>query len=162
MPKRAKPCPCSEDKNEFVPYTTWQRHTRDITQGKRRRWDPDVDAPAPVTQEQPNVQQADDEAERPVVDPTARDYSTELVELVARGVATVTGVEAILKAQHGRYQEHLKGEVSIPPSWYKAKKMALEDREIKWFSRDFCPRCDDLRTKSQTHQTTHTPTKQPT
>ena len=149
MTKRARPCPCEEHKNAFTPHTTWKRHTGEIARGKRHRWVPVPEGQAEEKQEQAGADEDHKaaeciEPEEPKEDPTAKVYATELTELVARGVINVTGAEAVLKVQHSNYQEHLQGDVQIPKSWYRARKLATEGREIKWFARDFCPKCDKL------------------
>ena len=141
MGRQPRPCPCAEHKNELTMYNTWLRHTQDIARGKRRRWDPNETSEVAAGDGDVVLDEVVDE---PAVDPTLVHYSTEVLELVARGVVGVTGAEAMLQIQHANYQEHLPEGVGMPKTWYKAKKHGMKGREVLCVPRDFCTRCDSL------------------
>ena len=133
MPKNPRPCPCFEHENALTPFSTWQRHAEQIARGARARWTGEEENLPPV---QPVV-----EVEILSVE---EQYALELTELVARGVINVTGAEAVCKITHRRYQDHLPDDITMPSSWYKAKNIAMDGRETRVFTRDFCPICDYL------------------
>ena len=67
--------------------------------------------------------------DEPAVDPTLVHFSTEVLELVGRGVVGVTGAEAMLQIQHANYQQHLPEGVDMPKTWYRARKNGMKGRE---------------------------------
>jgi hypothetical protein len=151
-------CPCTEcGQNPLGPYRdlrAWKRHAEQIARGTRfRAAGIGREATAAAAAEIPAaVEQADQHLEEEIEDNPAFEmddteewhYAMEMAELVANSTATVTGMEAMLKATHKRYEKHLPEGISIPTSWYMAKKLACEGKEPKWFTRDFCPDCDHL------------------
>jgi hypothetical protein len=147
MAKRPRSCPCVEHKNKLAPFSTWKRHTQDITRGTRRRWDPrenSDDAAGADTADEDGDGVLGEIVDEPAVNPTLVHYSTEVLELVARGVVGVTGAEAMLQIQHANYQPHLPEGVDMPKTWYKAKKAGMKGRELLCIPRDFCTGCDSL------------------
>jgi hypothetical protein len=142
MGKRWMPCPCAAHKNELAPYSTWHRHAQEIARGQRRRWDP-RETSDDVAGDDGGVV-VDEVVVEPAVDPTLVHYSTEVMELVARGVVGVTGAEAMLQIQHANYHQHLPDGVDMPKTWYKAKKSGMKGRESLCIPRDFCTLCDSL------------------
>ena len=139
MGKRPRPCPCGDHKNELVPASTWSRHTQEIALGKRSRWEPS--SSDEIVHKVPVPQPA-----LPATDRTSTvvKYSTEVTELVGRGVVNVTGAEAMLKIQHSYYSTHLPGDINMPKSWYRAKNHAVSGREPVCLMKDYCVHCDHL------------------
>ena len=139
MGKRPRPCPCGDHKNELVPASTWSRHTQEIALGKRSRWEPS--GSDEIVHKVPVPQPA-----LPATDRTSTvvKYSTEVTELVGRGVVNVTGAEAMLKIQHSYYSTYLPVEINMPKSWYRAKNHAVSGREPVCLMKDYCVHCDHL------------------
>jgi hypothetical protein len=59
-------------------------------------------------------------------------------------VVNVTGAEAMLKIQHAYYSDHLPEEINMPKSWYRAKNLAVGEREPVCLKRHYCVLCDHL------------------
>ena len=139
-------CPCVGcEANPVVDNRTWKAHAAQIANGTRHRAAGIGRAPAVAVPAPPQPAAADEEIEDEGVPTTIeRAFSMEMAELVANGTVRVSGMEAVLKAAHCRYEGHLPEEVHLPPSWYMAKKEAISGLEPKWFTRDFCPECDHL------------------
>jgi hypothetical protein len=137
MRKRPRPCPCEDHKNELVSVSAWLRHTQEIARGTRSRWEPSVHM-VPVPQPALSALPATDRTS------TVVKYSTEVTELVGRGVVNVTGAEAMLKIQHSYYSAHLPEKINMPKSWYLAKNHAVGDREPVCLKKDYCVQCDHL------------------
>jgi hypothetical protein len=149
-------CPCVEcdinPKGNIRDNRTWKLHATEIATGARHRVAgigvaPDRhDIPSPDRQDIPAQaeEEIEDEpnAEVPRLTSIERLFSMEMAELVANNIVSVTGMEEVLKSAHRRYDEHLPEDVHMPPSWYLAKKGACKGKEPKWFTRDYCPKCD--------------------
>jgi rubrerythrin len=136
-------CPCVNCiASPIVDSRTWADHAGQIARGERARAT-DAQPCAVAAQVQPALDdqiESDSEEE----DCTGIFYAMEMAELVATGKVNVTGMQDVLKATSARYQPHLPEGVNIPKSWYKARKIAVDGREPKFFTLDFCPECDHL------------------
>ena len=139
MPNRLlRPCPCSKHRNTPVKYHIWYRHQRLLQTGRLERWDTDKEDDDAVSVEEPA-----DLSEVTSMKPHER-FSVEVVELVSRGVVSVTGAGALLKATTHTYDRHLPEDIRIPPSWHMAKKWGVGDHMPIHTKRHFCPTCDFL------------------
>lgn len=103
-----------------------------MARGTRARWEPNEREPPKL---------AEVGSGRAVVT-TEQKHCTEVVELVSRGVVTVTGAQAMIKVTYANYNEYLPEDMDLPPSWFMAKKLGVAERDIKYFTRDFCVDCD--------------------
>ena len=153
MPRdKFRPCPCWEHKNAYVPKSTQMRHLQEIARGVRPRWQGpnSSENDLEIEERQLQVLDEDNEDEKNSDDSEAHNFKTcinfayEFIELVATNLISITGAEAILKITHHNYQKHLPQGIDIPPSWYMCKKFTLDGKEPKYFTRDFCPKCDYL------------------
>ena len=157
MPRKPKPCPCVEHRNELVPYSSWQRHVQLIAQGKLDRWTIEEgqttsEAEVDETEEEkagPGVVQRQEDADALHGDLSDEEdirfaFANDIAELVARNRINVTGAEAMLKATERHYGQVLPETHSIPGTWHQCKKTAYGNRLPMYFTRDFCPECDQL------------------
>ena len=120
-------------------YFTWFRHQRLLQTGRLVRWEGD-DSDSGMSGEGDDPEEAPDSA---VITPH-KQFSIEVVELVSRGVLSVTGAEAMLKATTHTYDSHLPDDITIPPSWYMARKWGVGEHMPIHIKRHFCPECDYL------------------
>jgi hypothetical protein len=140
-------CPCINCvAAPVVDLRTWKLHAGALARGEVAR----ATAANPVEQPvelpvAPAVVDEQIESDSEIVeDCTDFHYAMEMAELVATGKVNVTGMEEVLKTTSARYQEHLPPGFAIPASWFKVRKIAVDGREPKFFTRDFCPSCDHL------------------
>ena len=152
MGRLPKQCPCNVHKGRFTSYHMYARHVAMIAQGSLARWDPlAAEVPALLDADDQAASDPDNQADEGDEGDEGDDanvekmYASEVQELVARNVVSVTGAEAMLQSTHRMYQPLLNPDKHIiPKTWYRCRKLASEGREPKFFTRDYCPKCDFL------------------
>jgi hypothetical protein len=135
-------CPCVACAScPVVDTRTWKIHAGEIARGVRMRV-ADAPPPHPLGNVVPPVEA--DPCVLAEVDDTALRHAIEMSELVSTGAVNATGMEAVLKSTSRWYQPHLPDNVTVPKTWYRARRMATAGKEPVSFTRDFCPVCDHL------------------
>ena len=144
--RKPKRCPCSICRGKLVDRHLWNRHVQLLARGVLEDWQPLDEEAAPLQLDLLDVEQelGQAAAEEELEQSTMSSYAKEIVELVARKRVSATGAEAMLRSTHRYYAHKLPDEDDYPPSFYIAKKLALEGRTAAFFTRDFCPICDFL------------------
>jgi hypothetical protein len=144
-------CPCvpceTREGGNALEIRAWKKHAGEITNGTRAR-----SAGIGRGNPGPAEEEIEDDPPRPVAVELSnadhlgieRHFSMDMSELVANNTVCATGMEAVMKSVHHRYNKHLPEDIHVPTSWYMARKQACHGKEPKWFTRDFCPECDHL------------------
>lgn len=143
-----KSCPCADCQYSPKPPRTQQRHCEQIASGRRLRAPPpSLVAEEPeekVEDNEQGLQESDSESEEDGLEVDIK-VAKELRDVVARGLATQQGMEAISKIYFGNYAHHLPEGIQMPSSWYRVRTLAGSDQASPLFyTRDFCPSCDTL------------------
>ena len=110
-------CWCPGHNGQRLEHRTWKRCPN-------RQEAPE----APLREEEEEEEELQEEEEE-VEDKDAIAFSNEIFDVVNRGNATVTGVEAILKIVSKNYQKYLPAGFTIPSSWYMVRKHVNSQQE---------------------------------
>lgn len=148
MPAKPAHCFCTVCKGDVVQGKTAKKHAWQMEIGTRQAYIPAPAAAAPAAEppaaEDPvPIEELAPENEDSLFQ-KSKNFAFQVAELVAQGLINITGADAVLKLVSRTVQPWLPEEMQLPRSWYLCRKLALDGKEPKYITRDFCPECDYL------------------